>query len=125
VTPTTTLGDATGGGGDGGAAADIPRYDSRTFFADTKKGPGTGRLLVGQLAAVTERHTGRVRASADGLLYCYDDGVYRDDGEALVRHWARYLLGAKATNHYVSEAVHHFVDRGRATRSASTRTSGS
>jgi putative DNA primase/helicase len=84
--------------------------DPQTFFTDK------GRFLVGALAGAIERRLGRVRASADGHLYRYDNGLYRDDGEAQIRLHARALLGDEhGTRFRVAEVVSYFRDRETAT----------
>ena len=48
-----------------------------------------------------------LRASSDGLLRYYDDGVYREDGEATAAFVAQCLLGDWTTTYRVREAVAH------------------
>lgn len=82
--------------------------DPRSFFSDK------GALLIGKLAASIQERTGRIRATADGTLYRYEDGVYLPDGEAHVRRWARLLLGTSERRHHVGEVVSHITDLERA-----------
>jgi putative DNA primase/helicase len=85
--------------------SEVQAVDPGTFFTEK------GALRVGVLAGSVERHLGNIRASADGHLYRYEKGVYRDDGDAQIRFVARALLGESATRHRIGELLAFFRDR--------------
>lgn len=80
--------------------------DPATYFIE-----GGNRLKVLALAEDVEDATGRLRSGPDGGLYRYDDGVYREDGEAMVRREADAKLGFLTRASHVAEVVHHFENR--------------
>jgi putative DNA primase/helicase len=84
--------------------------DPTDYFVQSKSGR-LSDLKVLTLAEDAEEPFGRVRSGPDGGLYRYDDGVYRDDGEQVIRQRADALLGYLTKNARVTEVVHHFENR--------------
>lgn len=92
------------------SAAEPETYDPARFFVETRNGR-LGNLKVKQLAEDVERPIGKVRVGPDGGLYRYDHGVYRSDGEEVIRHGANALLDYLTKNSHVNEVVRYFENR--------------
>ncbi len=89
----------------------VPEPES--FFVKHKDKLGTLKVLA--LAEAVEKSAGKpigkIRSGPDGALYRYDDGIYRGDGEELVRHGANIALRHLTRSAHVNEVVTYFKNR--------------